>query len=287
MTQGNEGWRTAVFSRLSWSPTSQPFNGIFQDYSEVGRTSLNLESSGLPLLKDIIEWDVRNWSRCLDFWGPIVHTIAPASARVLTIGERNGGISLWFALQGYQVICSDRGGPTQQARGLHQKHRVADLITYADVNVFSIPYENCSFDIVACKSVIGGLKLVYKDATTRTLDNQSRAVAEIHRVIKPGGAFLGAENLRGTMLHRLFRSKVKHGRVGWRHLSAKEITQLFDAFELVEQRPYGFLGSRFTTFGLDRLTAAIDSCVCPFLPAQWQYISFIRAKKHGSSHSDL
>jgi hypothetical protein len=236
------------------------------------------------LLKDIIEWDVRCWARCLDFWTPVVQTIEPASARVLTVGERNGGISLWFALQGYQVICSDFRGCTQQARKLHQQHGVAHLITYADVDVFSIRYDAGSFDIVACKSVIGGLKLAHRDASTRSLDNQSLAVAEIHRVTKLGGYFCGAENLNGTILHRIFRSGVKRGRVGWRHLSQPEIVQLFDVFASVEQRAYGFLGSHFTSGGLDRLTAAIDSCICPFLPAHWQYISFIRAKKHGSSH---
>ena len=75
--------------------------------------------------------------------------------------------------------------------------------------------------------------------------------------------------------------------MGWRHLTCAEIDQLFKTFEVVEQKPYGFFGSRFTLLGLDCATAALDSWACPLLPADWQYISFIRAKKHGSSHSDL
>lgn len=232
-----------------------------------------------PLLVDVIGWDVRSWGRCLEYWSPAVESIKPAAARVLTIGERNGGISLWFALQGYRVICSDIGGPPANARRLHDRYGVGHLITYEDVNVFDVPHAAGSFDIVACKSVIGGLKLIRQDATTRSLENQSRAVAEIHRVIRPGGVFLGAENLTGTPFHRLIRSWTKHGRVGWRHLTQSEILHLFAAFESVEQRAFGLLGSRITAGGLDRVTSLIDGCLCPVLPQRWQYISFIRARK--------
>jgi SAM-dependent methyltransferase len=231
------------------------------------------------LLQDIIGWDVRSWGRCLAFWSPVLQEIRPASARVLTLGERDGGISLWFALQGYQVICSDFNGPTPRARKLHEQYGVGHLVTYEDVDVFEIPHEAGSFDIVACKSVIGGLKLIRHDPSTRSLENQSRAVAEIHRVTKPGGAFLGAENLTGSAVHRMVRAWAKDGRIGWRHLTQSEILQLFDQFASVEQRAFGFLGSRISTGGVDRLTSLIDTCLCPILPARWQYISFIRARK--------
>ena len=245
-----------------------------------------LNMSSALVLEDIIEWDVRTWSPCLDFWVPAIYGMNPDLTRVLTLGERNGGLSLWFALQGFQVACSDFGGPTQQARALHAKHGVTDRITYADVNIFSIPYPDLSFDIVACKSVIGGLKLNPRDRKTRTLHNQSLAVAEIHRVLRPGGFFFGAENLVGTRLHQLARAWEKSGRVGWRHLTLGEIRQLFTSFERVDQQAYGFFGSRFTRFALDRLTAILDSALCPLLPANWQYVSFIRARKQSASPSD-
>jgi SAM-dependent methyltransferase len=251
---------------------------------------------GVPLssrlLKDIIEWDVQTWSRCLELWKPIVHSMDPGVSRVLTVGERNGGLSLWFALEGFRVTCSDFRGPTRQARSLHERHGVASSITYADVNIFSSPYPDSCFDIVAAKSVIGGLRLVRKDPATRTLGNLSLAVAEIHRILKPGGYFLGAENLVGSWLHQRVRSWIQHSNIQWRHLNCAEIDLLFCKFEAVEQMPYGFLGSRFTRFGIDRLTAILDSCVCRFLPRHWKYVCFIKARKGidllgtGSKHND-
>lgn len=244
-------------------------------------TGMLRSGSHLPasMLKDIFQWDVRNWSKCLDFWAPLLMGLDSGSKRVLTIGERDGGISLWFSLLGYPVLCSDRGGPTHHAALIHKRHGVAHLITYADIDVFSIPFETDFFDIVACKSVIGGLKRVYRDTSTRTLETQSQAVQEIHRVLKPGGIFCGAENIKGSLPHGILRSWVKKGRIGWRHLSLGEVDQLFDPFEMVEQKPFGFLGTRSTWFGVDRVTAALDACLCRFLPGQWQYITFIRAMK--------
>jgi SAM-dependent methyltransferase len=209
----------------------------------------------------------------------VVSGLAPSTARVLAVGERNGGLSLWFALQGFHVICSDVGGPTNQARELHAKYRVAELVTYADVNIFAMPYPENTFEVVASKSVIGGLKKIRKDPSTRTLENQRLAVGEIQRVLKPGGHFLGAENLRGSWLHQKVRTFAKNGRLGWRHLSREEIDSLFAPFAAVEQQCYGFLGSRFHLLGLNHLTSFVDSWLCPLLPPQSLYVSFIRARK--------
>ena len=231
------------------------------------------------VVRDIIEWDVYTWSECLSFWSPVVSQCSPSARRVLTVGERNGGISLWFALQGFKVVCSDKGGPSPKARELHSKYNVSGLITYEEVNVFEIPYPENTFHFVAAKSMIGGLKTQSKDPSTRTLDNQRLAVEELHRVLKPGGYFLGAENLRDNWLHQRIRYQVKGGRIGWRHLTICEIEWLFSQFSSVVQCCHGFLGSYVDRFGLDRLTGLLDRCLCPLLPPSWLYVSFIKARK--------
>ncbi len=228
----------------------------------------------------IIEWDVRNWSRCLSFWIPALARLDRETARVLALGERNGGVSLWFALQGFHVICSDFGGPTAKAQSLHREFGVSSLVNYADIDVFAIPFQDASFDIVACKSVIGGLKKEHKDAATRTLANQALAVSEIHRVLKPGGRFVGAENLSGSWMHRLTRRAARGGRVGWRHFKRRELLDLFAEFEAVDMECFGFLGTRNKHFGLDKLTGFADAMLSPMLPKDWLYIAFVRAKKN-------
>ena len=47
-------------------------------------------------LKDIIEWDIKNWSKALYFWKRYLPKQKEVQA--LAIGERNGGLSLWGLL---------------------------------------------------------------------------------------------------------------------------------------------------------------------------------------------
>jgi SAM-dependent methyltransferase len=227
----------------------------------------------------IIEWDVRNWSRCLSFWEPLVQRFNPAEGSVLALGERHGGIALWFALRGFHVTCSDLGGPTAKARELHSEFGVSARVTYADVDMFSMPYPAESFDIVACKSVIGGLKKEHKNAATRTLENQAAAVREIRRVLKPSGCFLGAENLTGSLLHEVMRAATKGSRLGWRYPTQRELGLLFADFASIEIEPFGFFGTRTTKLGVDRVTGFLDRLLSPILPKRWLYIAFLRAQK--------
>jgi len=232
------------------------------------------------LLNDIIGWDVRNWSRCLDYWQPWLDGMDRDRAKVLVLGERNGGLSLWLALQGFTVLCTDFKNPEPRAGLLHRRWKVQDKVSYAAIDAFSIQYPDDHFDVVACKSVIGGLKLEYKLASTRSLVNQKLAVEEIRRVLKPGGVILGAENLAATSVHQALRRFRHKGRIGWRYLRIHEIQWLFENYSECEQCPYGFIGTHWTRlFGLNRLFSSMDRCFSQILPPNWLYISFIRGQK--------
>jgi len=234
--------------------------------------------TGLPIA-DIIGWDVANWSGCLAYWQPWLPPVA-SDVRVLVLGERNGGISLWFALLGYNVRCTDIQRPGAAVQKLHEMWNVASRVTYAAVDVFRMPWPAEHFDVVACKSVIGGLKLEYTNALTRSLENQKLAVEEIRRVLKPGGVFLGAENLTGTWPHRVLRNIRCGGKLGWRHLTVSEITWLFDHYSCSEQRSWGFCGTGWPPFpGLNWACAHADGFLSRLLPGTWLYISFIRARR--------
>lgn len=231
------------------------------------------------MIHDVIEWDVYNWSNALTHWTNKISQVSASEARVLCLGERNGGLSLWFALQGFQVICSDFNGPRQEANRLHERYGVADKIQYADINIFQIPFPENTFDIVACKSVIGGLKLDYRDKSSRTVENQKLAIEEIRRVLKPGGIFCGAENMRGSWVHMTARKLLKGDKIGWRHLRVTEIYQLFDEFTNSDFQFYGFMGSYYRSKILNKLSSIIDKILSSIMPRQWLYIAFIVAKK--------
>jgi len=231
------------------------------------------------IVHDVIEWDVFNWSHALKYWSHDVAKTPTEGTKVLCLGERNGGLSLWFALQGFQVICSDFQGPREDANKLHERYGVAGRVQYADISIFQIPFNDNTIDIVACKSVIGGLKLDYKDKRSRTIENQKLAVEEIRRVLKPGGIFCGAENMRGSWLHMSARKLLKGDKLGWRHINVLEIHQLFSEFSHVRFRFYGFLGSYYGNKTINRISSGIDRLLSHILPNRWLYIGFIVGKK--------
>ena len=232
-----------------------------------------------PIALDYVEWDVLNWSRCLPLWSAYIRRYPPGKSRVLCVGERHGGLSLWFASQGFQVVCSDFGGPSSQARELHARFKVGSRIEYLDMDIFNSRLPDDQFEIVACKSVIGGLRKDPKDKKSRTIENQKLAVQEMKRILKPGGAFLGAENMKGSILHQWMRRAAKGKRIGWRHLSVGEVKWLFDEFADLDVRYFGVLGTLYRSPWINRVFHSVDRILSAVMPNSWLYISFICARK--------
>src|SRR5262245_13307269 len=129
----------------------------------------------LACTADFIEWDVRNWSAALDFW--LSHTTQKISmCSALELGSRNGGLSLWMALQGAHVVSSDVDMPDQTALQRHQSCGVSHLIRYEAIDANNIPY-NMSFDVVMFKSMLGAIGLLGGK------QRQSHAVKEMHKAL--------------------------------------------------------------------------------------------------------
>jgi len=224
------------------------------------------------LRADIVEWDVANWSLALDTWA---HACSPSlqDKKALEIGAHHGGLSLWLALQGAQVVCSDLGGPTQQARDLHARYGVANRITCQDIDATKIPYEN-HFDIVALKSVIGG---VGRDGNKQ---RQAQVFREIHKALTPGGRLLFAENLVGSPLHRFFRRRFVRWGPSWRYLTLAELNEFLAPFASFNYRVAGFLGAFGRTERQRQFPGRIDRALLNrFVPRSWHYIAMGVAHK--------
>src|SRR3954447_25123693 len=101
-----------------------------------------------PLVRDSFGWDVGTWSRALDFWRRR-SSLSLGSATALELGAtgNNGGLSLWLAGQGCEVVWSGQETPEPAARGLHRDYGLSRSISYATVDVLDNPYEG-SFDLV-------------------------------------------------------------------------------------------------------------------------------------------
>ncbi|GLI52416.1 class I SAM-dependent methyltransferase [Thermodesulfovibrio yellowstonii] len=78
------------------------------------------------LIKDIFQWDVENWSQSLKFWNKYLSSNLEG-LRVLEIGCGKGGLSLYFALRGANVICSDVDYP-KEAEIFHRDYRLNNKI---------------------------------------------------------------------------------------------------------------------------------------------------------------
>lgn len=230
----------------------------------------------LPI-NDIIEWDVLNWSQLLHYWQPILSEL-PRNSKILAVGERNGGLSLWLALLGFDVVCTDMKPVTEKAIALHKKYNVAHKIEYRQLDILDTGYDREQYDIVMAKSVIGGLKANKHKSRTRNFEVQKRAVDNIYTMLKPGGFFLSAENLKGGKFTRYAR-KIRKKDKGWRHLGYNELSELYKSFPIVQIKTFGILPTFFSQKVSNYCMYFINRYILFFIPQHSRYISFVVAQK--------
>ena len=212
---------------------------------------------------NFIEWDVVNWSKAIPFWSENTD-LESNQNNCLELGARNGGLSLWLAIKGNKVICSDIVSPKENASKLHLKHLQHDKIQYQAIDATNIPYEAC-FDIIVFKSILGGISSENANLKQETID-------EIYKALKPSGKLLFAENLEASSIHRFFRKKfIKWGN-RWNYLKYDEISPLFKSFENVKFQTVGFLGAFGRTELQRRILGKIDSMIRFLIPKKKRYI---------------
>jgi SAM-dependent methyltransferase len=223
-------------------------------------------------LVDFIEWDLRNWSAALNFW--LAHTTQNlGTCSALELGSRNGGLSLWMAVQGARVVSSDVEGPSETAKQLHKARGVSHLIEYEAIDATQIPYAS-KFDVVLFKSMLGAIgRLGSKQL-------QAEAIRQMHRSLKPGGELLFAENLVASPAHQFCRRKFIKWGTTWRYVSVAEMREFLSPFSSVHYRTVGFAGAFGRTESHRNLLGLLDQAAFNYLvPATWRYIIVGVAKK--------
>jgi ubiquinone/menaquinone biosynthesis C-methylase UbiE len=219
-------------------------------------------------LEAIFEWDVATWSRSLSLWER--HLPAELDdSHALEVGARNGGLSLYLADKGATVVCSDLTDPEERARPGHERWGVAERIEYRVADTTALPFEDESFELVAFKSVLGALT---------TAEAQARAMAELRRVLRPGGRLLWAENLAASRVHRLLRRHLPWASY-WRYPPLAEWQEWAAGFAECHLATAGVSAALGRSERQRRILARLDGVLETVTPGGWRYAVFGIAQK--------
>lgn len=146
-----------------------------------------------------------------------------------------------------------RPGRLSRARsGIASAVRRCDSVAHENQDAIAIAHSDRSFDLVIFKSVIGALQ---------TKERQMQAICEMHRVLTPGGVLLMAENLVGSRLHAILRSRFVPWEHRSRYIDLEDDGDLFALFDEVELETWGFFGLLGRTEAQRELLGRIDSLV--------------------------
>ncbi len=124
------------------------------------------------------ELDVQNWAKGLT-----------PGARILDLGAGVGRHALWLAHEGFEVTALDAA-----PEGLKEIDKAGGVKTVL-ARMDQLPFDDQSFDHVLSWNVI----YHGDDALLR------RTIAEIHRITKPGGSYLGTMLSNRRLPHELAR----------------------------------------------------------------------------------
>jgi SAM-dependent methyltransferase len=213
--------------------------------------------------RDVLEWDVVNWSVALRIWESY---LPAAPCRCLEIGSCSGKLSLWLASKGHHVVCSDRTEPDQSVQAMHESHGVAAKIEYRAVDATDIPCTD-RFDVIVFKSVLGRIWAL------RGTEGLRRAAGEMHKALKPNGLLLFAENLRATKLHMFCRTRLAgFNESVWKYPTLQEMLALLADFANVDYRLAGVLGAFGRSETQRTVLGLFDKAIAPLTPKSWRYV---------------
>jgi SAM-dependent methyltransferase len=225
------------------------------------------------LVRDAFGWDTVNWSCALDIWTRRTTTGPGSRALEIGAGGLNGGISLWLAAHGYDVVCSSLGVPPRRMHELHAAHGVQDAVSYQQLDILNSTHE-AEFDLVVVKSVLGHVGSHGNRAMQRL------AVERIHRALKPGGELWFAENAAATRLHAWGRRRLGAGRWSWGYLHLEDLPVLLEPFDERAWTTFGTAGALGRSERQRRALGRLDRVLLNRLvPARWRYVVAGTARK--------
>lgn len=224
-------------------------------------------------LNDIINWDVETWKDVLPYWKDKLSDYDKSSAVCIEIGARDGGISLWMAMNGFQVTCSDIHYDLEDAKKLHQKYGISNNVVYQKIDLLDWNEKN-TYDVIIVKSVLGALQNEKRIET---------ALKNIYGNLKEGGILLFAENSKATFIHQQFRKRFTDWGNSWFYFNEQSITTLFKEMNVMDVKYNGVLAVCGNRIGMSKLFSKMDkSLLNKIVPDKMKYMLFGYAKKQSN-----
>lgn len=222
-----------------------------------------------PDLKEYLEWDYYTWSKALILWRSVLAKKKSTGCKALEIGGKNGGLSLFLAKEfSYSVTCSDINLPTENAVQLHKKYGIQRMINYAVQDVSHLEFDDNTFDVVMFKSVLGSV------GKNDNMQKQQKAINEMHRVLKPGGVLLFAENAKASIFHETFRKIFRKWANYWRYISTNEIEKMLEHFSEKKIMTAGFLSVFASNYSIKKILYYTDNFLEVILPEKSRYVIY-------------
>ena len=227
-----------------------------------------------PSLEDYLQWDIYVWSKALSFWTDVLKSKKINGGSALEIGSRNGGLSLYLAHEfNFNVISTDIDEAPETAKQLHKKYGADKMIKYEIADAADLKYEPNTFDAVIFKSVLGSI------GKNNNIQLQKKAVNEMHRVLKPGGILLFAENSKATYLHRIFRKVFRKWASYWRYVTFNELSDMLSLFQHKEVKTAGFISAFFPNKNLKKIIFPLDNFLERIISQKSRYVIYGYAVK--------
>jgi ubiquinone/menaquinone biosynthesis C-methylase UbiE len=160
---------------------------------------------GLAMEGFLARWYARNTGRKKEVYREAAQVVAdrlPGGGRVLEIAPGPGYLAIELARLGnYQVVGLDISRSfVEMAR--HNAQQAGVAVTFEHGNAADMPFAADSFDFIVCR------------AAFKNFSEPVRALAEMHRVLKPGGAALILD-LRPDASPEAIDAEVKKLGLGW------------------------------------------------------------------------
>jgi len=148
-----------------------------------------------------LEWNPRFWEAPFRFGLGVVGDDF-RGWRVLEIGPRRGRMCAWFARRGARVVGGDLYYDYLITADGERRRDPAARFDLVQMRGEVLPFRDASLDLIFTKSVFVFLR-------------KYEALAEMTRVLKPGGRVWLVENMRGNPLARLVRFVRARRGVDW------------------------------------------------------------------------